>query len=203
MCVLLSRTVSAPTQVLFLCLFHSLLRNSGNKQKINPLVSTETVRHSSTYIILYIFHGQDLISAHFGLVVSYGAIDLDKQWIRQWLVAWWQQAITWFNVNLPWKAFCGIHLRTGLGRVPDLRVRVQVRVLVICVSPSPSTWLLHDYESEYENWLMSTSTSVRTGLWSIFYIACIGSRFLLFGPWQESPQIVTNLGQSSSCPLSM
>ena len=91
----------------------------------------------------------------------------------------------------------------GLGRVPDLRVRVQVRVLVICVSTSPSTWLLHEYESEYEYWLMSKSTSTSTGLWSTFYIACIGSRFLLFGLWQESPQILTNLGQSSNCPLSL
>ena len=69
----------------------------------------------------------------------------------------------------------------GLGRVPDLRVRVQVRVLAICVSTStsPSTWLLHEYEYEY--WLMSMSTSTSTGLWSTFFIACIGSRFLLFG----------------------
>ena len=51
--VLSWRTVSAPTRVLFLCLFPSLLHNSGNKHKNNPLVSTETVRHLSTYIILY------------------------------------------------------------------------------------------------------------------------------------------------------
>ena len=72
---------------------------------------------------------------------------------------------------------------TGLGRVPDLRVRVQVRVLAICVSTStsPSTWLLHESESESEYWLMSTSTSTSTGLWSTFFITCIGSRFLLFG----------------------
>ena len=38
----------------FLCLFPSLLRNSGNKHRNNPLVSVETVRHSSTYFILYI-----------------------------------------------------------------------------------------------------------------------------------------------------
>ena len=35
------------------CLFPSLLRNSGNKHQNNTLVGTETVRHSSTYIILY------------------------------------------------------------------------------------------------------------------------------------------------------
>ena len=54
MYVLSWRTVSALTRVLFWCLFHSLLRNSGNKHQNNPLVSAETVRHSSAYIILYI-----------------------------------------------------------------------------------------------------------------------------------------------------
>ena len=43
--------------MLFLCLFPSLLRNSGNKHKNDPLVSPETVRHSGTYIILYVFVG--------------------------------------------------------------------------------------------------------------------------------------------------
>ena len=53
MYVLSWRTVSALTRVLFWFLFPSLLRNSGNKHQNNPLVSAETVRHSSTYIILY------------------------------------------------------------------------------------------------------------------------------------------------------
>ena len=52
------RTVSVLTWMLFLCLCPSLLRNSVNKHKNNPLVSAETVRHSSTYIILYIQHNQ-------------------------------------------------------------------------------------------------------------------------------------------------
>ena len=54
MYVLSWRTVSVLTRLLSLCLFPSLLRNSGNKHKNNPLVSAETVRHSSTYIILYL-----------------------------------------------------------------------------------------------------------------------------------------------------
>ena len=54
MYVLSWRTVSALTRVLFWYLFPSLLRNSGNKHQNNPLVSAETVRHSSTYIILYV-----------------------------------------------------------------------------------------------------------------------------------------------------
>ena len=61
MYVLEWRTVSALTQVLFLCLFPSLLCNSGNKHKNNPLVSTDTFRYSSTYIILYIFHRKRII----------------------------------------------------------------------------------------------------------------------------------------------
>ena len=49
------RTVAALTRGLFFwCLFTSLLRNSGNNHQNNPLVSAETVRHSSTYIILYL-----------------------------------------------------------------------------------------------------------------------------------------------------
>ena len=54
MYVLLWRTVYALTRLLFWCLFPSLLRNSGNKHQNNPLVSAETVRHASTYIILYV-----------------------------------------------------------------------------------------------------------------------------------------------------
>ena len=34
-------------------LFPLLLHNSGNKHQNNPLVSAETVCHSSAYIILY------------------------------------------------------------------------------------------------------------------------------------------------------
>ena len=54
MYVLSWQTVSALTRALFWCLFPSLLRNSGIKHQNNTLVSVETVRYSSTYIILYI-----------------------------------------------------------------------------------------------------------------------------------------------------
>ena len=54
MYVLSWRTVAALIRVLFLCLFPSLLHNSGNKHNNNPLVSAETVRHLSTYIIIYV-----------------------------------------------------------------------------------------------------------------------------------------------------
>ena len=48
------RTVSPLTQVLFWCWFPSLHRNLGNKHKTNPIVSAETVRHSSLYTLFFI-----------------------------------------------------------------------------------------------------------------------------------------------------
>ena len=59
MYVLSWRTVSALTRALIWCLFPALLCNSGNKHQNNPLVSAETVRHESTYIILY-FHNSTI-----------------------------------------------------------------------------------------------------------------------------------------------
>ena len=49
-------TVSALPRVLFLCLLPALLRNPGKKHQNNPLASAETVRHLSTYIILYVHY---------------------------------------------------------------------------------------------------------------------------------------------------
>ena len=48
-------TLSALTRVLFLCVYPELRSNEGNKHKRNPVVSAETVRHPSAYIIPYIY----------------------------------------------------------------------------------------------------------------------------------------------------
>ena len=65
------RTVSALPRVLFLYLFPSLLRNSGNKHRNNPFVSAETVGHSRTYIILYILQQYIYIYTY----ITYGSRD--------------------------------------------------------------------------------------------------------------------------------
>ena len=41
----------------------------------------------------------------------YGGMYLSKHWLMQSLVVWRHQAITWTNVDLSSKMFCGIHLR--------------------------------------------------------------------------------------------
>ena len=54
MYVLAWRTVYALTRGLFWCLFPELRSNEGNKHQNNARVSAYTVRHKSTYIILFL-----------------------------------------------------------------------------------------------------------------------------------------------------
>ena len=47
------------------------------------------------------------------LVTLYGDTDLAQNWLRQWLVAWRHQAITWTNVDLSWVRSRGRHQSEG------------------------------------------------------------------------------------------
>ena len=51
------------------------------------------------------------ILTHYGLVTSYGVIDLCQHWFRKWLVAWYVQAISWISVDWSSVGSCNIHLR--------------------------------------------------------------------------------------------
>ena len=64
MYVLSWRTISTLTWGLFWYLFPSLLRNSGNKHHHNTLVNAETIRHSSAYIIPYVFWFKHVTFTH-------------------------------------------------------------------------------------------------------------------------------------------
>ena len=55
-------TVSAIARGLFCCLFPELWSNEGNKHQNNTQVSAETVRHNSTYIILFLIWQNDSIN---------------------------------------------------------------------------------------------------------------------------------------------
>ena len=57
--------------------------------------------------------------------MPYGNIDLGQHWLRQWFVAWWQQAIAWANADLSSKRFRGIHLRASL---QDLRINLTSKM---------------------------------------------------------------------------
>ena len=61
MYVLEWRNVSTLAGGLFLCLFPELRSNEGNKHPNNTRVSVETVRHKSTYIILFLtWHNESI-----------------------------------------------------------------------------------------------------------------------------------------------
>ena len=46
-----------------------------------------------------------------GLVTPYGGRDLGQHWLRQWIVAWRHQSITWTNVDVSSVRLSDIHLR--------------------------------------------------------------------------------------------
>ena len=50
----------------------------------------------------------------------YGDLDMVQQWLRSWIVAWHNQAITWTNVDLSSNRFCGSHLRPISQRVSKI-----------------------------------------------------------------------------------
>ena len=48
------------------------------------------------------------------LIVAYRTVNLSQHRLRQWLVAWGHQAITWTNIDSLSMEFCGAHLITIL-----------------------------------------------------------------------------------------
>ena len=59
------------------------------------------------------------ILTHRGLVTPFADIYLSQHWLRQWLVAWRHQAITWTNVDLSSVRSSGIHLRAISWEMPQ------------------------------------------------------------------------------------
>ena len=57
-------------------------------------LSLELTDHSVSWL-----HLAELLLTHCGLVTPYGDMELGQHWLRQWLVAWRHQAITWTNVD--------------------------------------------------------------------------------------------------------
>ena len=49
-------------EIYFCCLFSELRNDEGNKHQNNTRVSAETVRHKSTYIILFLTRHSDSIN---------------------------------------------------------------------------------------------------------------------------------------------
>ena len=56
---------------------------------------------------------------HCGLLTPYGDRDLSQHWLRESLVAWRHQAITWTNVDLSSGRSSDINLRASLQEIPQ------------------------------------------------------------------------------------
>ena len=109
MYVLEWRTVSALTRGLFWCLFPELRSNEGNKYQNNIRVSAETVRHESTYIILFLTRHNESINdykttsfTHRPRVSTLGFRSVDDVTIDLLMTLQWPDncdAITWIMIS--------------------------------------------------------------------------------------------------------
>ena len=102
-------TVSVLTRALFWHLLPSLLPNFGNKHQNNPLVSAETIRHSSTYIILN-EHGENIMDKSHK---SHNAPVLKRK-MHHIGTLLFQHGVLWDMGQV----YCGIY-EIGLFSIPD------------------------------------------------------------------------------------
>ena len=65
-------------------------------------------------------------------MTPYGDKELSQHWLREWLVAWRHQAITWTNADLSSVRSCGIHRRALSWEdlyIPISKTRLKVTFL--------------------------------------------------------------------------
>ena len=110
MYVLEWRTVSVLTWWLFWCLFPELRSNEGNKYQNNTRVSTETVRHESTYITLFLTRHNESINDDATTIFTHRP----RVSLARSLFCWWRHnrllmtsqwldncdAITWIIISI-------------------------------------------------------------------------------------------------------
>ena len=97
---------------------------------------------------------------HNGLVTPYGVGDLGQYWFRQWLVAWWHQAITLTNADLPSPRSC--HSFQG-----KIELNTQDIDPKLCLKHSHSKSCTHLKSQPH---LPGNNELIRTLLWSSQYI---------------------------------
>ena len=109
MYVLQWRTVSVLTRGLFWCLFPELRSTQGNKNQNNPRVIAETVRHESTYIILFLTRYNESINDNATTIFTHRP----RVSLTQFSFCWWHHnrllmtsqwpdncdAITWIVIS--------------------------------------------------------------------------------------------------------
>ena len=93
------------------------------------------------------------VLTHCGLMTPYGNIELGQHWLKERLVAWQHQAITWANVDLSYVMSHDIHLRAILQEIPPTSTKINLKIThlkfhsnlpgAIVLASHPCTRVLH------------------------------------------------------------
>ena len=82
--------------------------------------------------ILTISSQPQCVENHCSLVTPYGDTELDRCWLRKWLVAWRHQPITWTNVDLSSVRSRDYHLRAISQEIPQPPINeISLRITYI------------------------------------------------------------------------
>ena len=80
-----------------------------------------------------------VIVVYWSLVMPYGDRDLGQHWLKQWLVTWQHQSITWTNVDFLSVRLCSIHLGGDSQREPNLsfcimnlKIYLNIKITATC-----------------------------------------------------------------------
>ena len=102
----------------------------------------------------FVFHFWSCLSqppalsyTHSGILTPHGDTDRGQHWLGQWLFAWRHKAITWTNVDLSSKVFCGIRLWV-------ISHEVIMNIIRDCNAENISIWWRHhgDYTLKNSWW---------------------------------------------------
>ena len=76
--------------------------------------------------------------SHCGLVTPYDHIHLSQHWLRQWLVAWWHQTITWTNFDEAGIRSSNIHQRAiSWERPPPSITKISLKTTYLKFHTNP------------------------------------------------------------------
>ena len=100
---------------------------------------------------------------HCGLVTPYGSRDLSQHWFRQWLVAWWHQAITWTNVDLSSLRSSDVHLRAISLEISEPSV-TKIRLNFFLLKSPRDQRVKHLKDFTKVTWIVAWSSGISLAL---------------------------------------
>ena len=124
-------------------------------------------------------------------MTPYGDRDLGQHWLRQWLVAWWHQAITWTNVDWSSAKSSDIHIRAISLEMPQPSI-TKICLKITCLrfhSNFPGAYKLSSY-----CWICSWDIQSYTD-WAFFScnLVCILNTRNLYTSWLWLNNIFINM----------